>query len=265
MNIRRRSHDAAEALRQYILVRLNSGELRKGDQLPTEREMTELFGSSRATVRRTLALLETEGILAREVGRGTFVRSLPIGTAPSGADTGSHVPMLKELAGLPRLASPTDVMDLRLVLEPAVIAEAVLRASPADLEEMDKCLDRAKRAATLEEFEHWDDMLHRSFAAASRNPMYIAIYALIGSVRLEAQWGELKKRTLTDQLKEAHFQEHVTIVEAVRRRDGVEAAKLMFDHLSHIRYNMFGRQLPWHSSEPGSQKTHRNLNKSVGS
>lgn len=242
MNIRQRSHDAATALRQHLLARLGSGELQPGDRLPTERELSETFGSGRATIRRTLAALEAEGVLTREVGRGTFVRAVPQAARTALATGGAPAPrgLAQELAGLPRLASPADVMELRLMLEPLVIEQAVLRGSPADIEAMDACLHHAQRAATLEEFEHWDDMLHRSFAAASRNPMFVAIYALVGAVRLEAQWGALKRRTLTAALKKKHFQEHVAIVDAVRGRDAAQASALMLRHLRHIQANMFG-------------------------
>lgn len=242
MNIRQRSHDAATALRQHLLARLGSGELQPGDRLPTERELSETFGSGRATIRRTLAALEAEGVLTREVGRGTFVRAVPQAARGGLATGGAPAPrgLAQELAGLPRLASPADVMELRLMLEPLVIEQAVLRGSPADIEAMDACLHHAQRAATLEEFEHWDDMLHRSFAAASRNPMFVAIYALVGAVRLEAQWGALKRRTLTAALKKKHFQEHVAIVDAVRGRDAAQASALMLRHLRHIQANMFG-------------------------
>ena len=245
MNIRQRSHDAATALRQHLLARLGSGELQPGDRLPTERELSETFGSGRATIRRTLDALEAEGVLTREVGRGTFVRAVPQAAragAAGAAGGGAPAPreLAQELAGLPRLASPADVMELRLMLEPSVIEQTVLRGSPADIEAMDACLHHAQRAATLEEFEHWDDMLHRSFAAASRNPMFVAIYALIGAVRLEAQWGALKRRTLTAALKKKHFQEHVAIVDAVRERDAAQASALMLRHLRHIQANMFG-------------------------
>ena len=245
MNIRRKSHEAAAALRTRLLSQIGSGELRPGDRLPTERELSEAFGSGRATIRRTLDALEAEGLLTREVGRGTFVRAVP-GAAGVSATPSAHAnpplprELAQELAGLPRLASPADVMELRLMLEPLVIEQAVLRASPADIEAMDACLHGARRSTTLEEFEHWDDMLHRSFAAASRNPMFSAIYALIGAVRLESQWGDLKRRTLTAALKKKHLQEHIDIVEAVRQRNAAKACALMLGHLRHIQANMFG-------------------------
>ncbi len=53
--------------------RMESGDLKAGDVLPTERELQQTFGVSRAPVRQALAKLETEGRIRRIPGRGTEV------------------------------------------------------------------------------------------------------------------------------------------------------------------------------------------------
>lgn len=248
MNIRERSREVGKALRRYVVGRIASGQLQPGDKLPTERELVDMFGGGRGTIRKALESLEQEGMIGREVGRGTFVKKVP-GTAATHAPfahrqlsaIGSlNAPDLTDLPSISRLASPADVMELRLMLEPSVVEQAVSRASQTEIETMYECLEQARNSQTLEDFEHWDDMLHRSFAAASRNPLFTAVYAMVGAVRLEAQWGELKRRTLTDEMKKKHFDEHVRIVDAVRNRDAHTARAEMQEHLDHIRKNMFG-------------------------
>jgi DNA-binding FadR family transcriptional regulator len=248
LNVRQRSREAADALQRHVLAGIASGKLKAGDRLPTERELAGMFGGGRATVRRVLAEFETQGLIGREVGRGTFVRETTAWAAPATAPAARRAPgpvapgvaAILDSVAISERSSPADVMELRLMLEPHVIELAVSRASKADIDAMDDCLQQARRARTLEDFEHWDDMLHRSFAAASRNPLCMAIYDLVGSVRREAAWGELKRRTLTEALKKAHFDEHVKIVDAVRARDAMAARRLMQQHLEHIRRNMFG-------------------------
>lgn len=249
MNIRERSREVAKALRRHVAGRIASGQLQPGDKLPTERELVEMFGGGRSTVRKALEALEKDGLIGREVGRGTFVKQSassasaahpPFAHRQLSAIGSLHAPDLADLPSISRLASPADVMELRLMLEPQVVEQAVSRASQHEIDTMYDCLEQAKQSKTLEEFEHWDDMLHRSFAAASRNPLFTAVYAMIGAVRLEAQWGELKRRTLTDEMKKKHFDEHVRIVDAVRGRDAQAARVEMQQHLDHIRKNMFG-------------------------
>jgi DNA-binding FadR family transcriptional regulator len=247
-NVRERSKEVAKTLRRYVVSRISSGQLQTGDKLPTERDFVEMFGGGRSTVRRALEALETEGVIGREVGRGTFVKQakVAVGAHPHFAHRqlsaiGSlHAPDMADLPSISRLASPADVMELRLMLEPQVVEQAVRRASQAEIDTMYDCLEQAKHSKTLEEFEHWDDMLHRSFAAASRNPLFTAVYAMVGAVRLEAQWGEIKRRTLTQEMKKKHFEEHVRIVDAVRSRDAQAARTEMQLHLDHIKKNMFG-------------------------
>lgn len=50
-----------------------SGRFALGDRIPTEAELVAEYGVSRITVRQALTLLDKEGLVRREVGRGTFV------------------------------------------------------------------------------------------------------------------------------------------------------------------------------------------------
>jgi len=62
-----------EQLRQYVIDRLKSGQLKPGDEMPTERALAEQVGVARGTVTRSLAALEQQGLIRRIQGRGTFV------------------------------------------------------------------------------------------------------------------------------------------------------------------------------------------------
>jgi GntR family transcriptional regulator len=60
-------------LRQALHDRVTSGEWRPGDQIPTIRELGELYGVSRITVVQALDELSHEGLLVRWQGKGVFV------------------------------------------------------------------------------------------------------------------------------------------------------------------------------------------------
>jgi GntR family transcriptional regulator len=60
-------------IHQYINDKIKSGEWKPGNQIPTERELTDLFGVSRMTLRHALTILSQEGVIVREVGRGSYV------------------------------------------------------------------------------------------------------------------------------------------------------------------------------------------------
>ena len=61
-----------EDLKEMIL----RGELRAGDKLPSENELSQQYAVSRQTVRKALSILENEGFIYAEHGRGTFCSEL---------------------------------------------------------------------------------------------------------------------------------------------------------------------------------------------
>ncbi len=233
-NVRGRAHDAAEEIRRFIEQGVASGQLKTGDRLPTERELASNFDTGRNTVRRTLIALEQEGRIDRHVGRGTFI-------APAQADAPAAPPLhVMSASQIARTASPLDLMELRLSLEPSVARLCVQRASATEIARMQEIVKASESAPDLQAFEDLDDELHRTIALATRNPLFAAIAAIITAVRNEAEWGGLKKRTLTDQLRTKHRLEHAAIVDAIQRREEDAARAAMEAHLREVKAMMFG-------------------------
>ncbi len=71
-------------LKEHIIQKITQGELRPGDQIPSQYELCEQYQMSHMTVRRALNELRKEGILRSIPGKGTYVAS-PTQTADSGA------------------------------------------------------------------------------------------------------------------------------------------------------------------------------------
>jgi GntR family transcriptional regulator len=65
-------------LKERLVQRITSGVWPPETRLPSERELCDLFGISRITVRQALDQLVTEGRLVRSHGRGTFVALTPV-------------------------------------------------------------------------------------------------------------------------------------------------------------------------------------------
>jgi DNA-binding FadR family transcriptional regulator len=218
----------ADTLRSALKRELLSSRWQIGDRLPTERELGERYGLARNTVRRALESLEQEGLIRRHVGRGTFK-----------AGSGSK-PMTQaepwELEG----ASPADVLECRLVFEPGFAPLVVARASQADLDRMEECLKGADAATDTTGFEVWDAALHDAFAVATRNQTMVTMARALARVRLQAEWGQLKARSMTPERKIALQIEHRAIVDAFRYRDKTAARERMREHILHVQDYMFG-------------------------
>lgn len=63
-------------IKQHLLNQIHTGKVKPGEKLPSEKELTDLFSVSRITVRNALAELQSEGMISRVSGKGTFVSQL---------------------------------------------------------------------------------------------------------------------------------------------------------------------------------------------
>ncbi len=221
--------DSAATLRDAILDNLKSRLWRAGQRLPTERELSDAFGLSRSTVRRVLQEFKRKRLITQTVGSGTYV-SEEVHAA------------LADLAqgGAAMATSPAELMAARLVLEPALIEMAIGNATAADFSRMDECNVQAEAASTLEQFEHWDAMLHEAIADAAHNNFISSVFRLMNQVRTQGEWGVLKRRSATPQRRLEYQRQHRELVAALKQRDAEMARALCLAHLLQVRTNMLG-------------------------
>jgi DNA-binding FadR family transcriptional regulator len=213
----------AAGLQRALAAALQAGRWQPGERLPTERALSETYGVARNTLRRALDGLERAGLLERHVGRGTFRKAA------------SPAPTPEEEA-----LSPAAVLESRLLLEPQMLALAVLRATPADLMRMEDCLRGTDAAGTLAEFEHWDAALHDAFAQATHNAAVVGMSRSLARVRERTDWGQLKARGNTPGHRATLQTQHHAMVAALRARDRDGARQAMRAHILFIQAYMMG-------------------------
>lgn len=221
----------AQIAYDHLQRTIASGLWRPGEQMPTERTLAQSLGMARNTVRRALDMLEAEGRIARGVGRGTFLVEVDVGEERNGTA------LLLPAAFMN--ASPAEVMEARILLEPAVAELAVARATLADFTELDRCLTESEAARTIPEFEHWDGALHRALVAACRNELLDAFYAVLNRIRDNAEWGMLKERSLTPERRAGYQKHHRAIVAALKARDPTATRDMVKVHLIAVRDALF--------------------------
>lgn len=207
-------------------------------QLPPERQLSEQLGVGRNTIRKALALLESDGAVVRHVGRGTFIRS----------EAGSAPPQLQALALGGALAidssvglSPRELMEVRYALEPATAELAALAARQPDLEQMQECMRRREEASHLDDYEHWDYALHMSIAKATHNSLLIEMLDLINRMRRSAQWRKFRGPSIKPNQRQVSNAQHREIVHAICRADPEAAFAAMRSHLNLVsgRYQLY--------------------------
>jgi DNA-binding FadR family transcriptional regulator len=222
--------DPTALLRETLLDKLKSGIWRAGHRIPTERALCAEYGLGRSAVRRVLGQLKDAGLITQTVGSGTYV-SERIATL---------LPALEPAAAMASV-SPAELMEARMTLEPAIVEMVIRHATPADFARMAQCCEQAEAARTLEDFEHWDGLLHEVIAEAAHNSFVSQVFKLMNQARAQGEWGMLKRRSVTPERRTAYQQEHRQLVAALRERDLERALECTRGHLQHVQRNLLGR------------------------
>jgi DNA-binding FadR family transcriptional regulator len=239
-NIRTRAATGANALVQLIESNIADGSWTAGFRLPPERDLEKQFGVSRNTLRKSLKLLQDKGRIVRHVGRGSFVAP-PRQDLSQSRQPDAFVPVSADSLVL-RIhgASPAEIMEVRLVVEPAAIELAALRANAGDVRRIRDCLTQSEQAGEIGDFEHWDGQLHVAIVAASKNSLLMDLYATMNETRNQPEWLRLKHRSLTPERRRTYQEQHRRIVDALADRDAVTARNELRDHLLLVRSNLLG-------------------------
>jgi DNA-binding FadR family transcriptional regulator len=222
----------AKALATWLHDEILSGRLREGVKLPAERQLSEQFGASRGAVRRVLQDLRERGLITQTVGSGTFVQA---GAMRSLSLPGQHA---GDTIAMP--TSPAELMEARRLIEPMMLKLITHHATTLDFARMTECIERSEAAGTIEEFEHWDGELHRTFALATHNSFFVKVYELMNEVRDQGEWGRLKRLTLTPERRKDYETQHRAIVAALCDRDAEQAGNALKAHLRHVEQDLFG-------------------------
>lgn len=246
-NIRERASRSVTALVDLIDMNIASGAWQPGTKVPTERELEVEFNVSRNTLRKGLRHLEDAGKIVRQVGRGSFVaanapktkelRSAvdhPAPIAPPSIEASQSIDLLRQIQG----SSPVDIMEVRLIIEPAVVELAAHRASAADLSQLENCIRQMDMAADIPEYEYWDGMFHMGIVSCAKNDLLATLYKAVNNTRNQREWESLKKRAVTPERRARYHEQHRQILAALCNRDAPNAREMMTEHLRMVRDNL---------------------------
>jgi GntR family transcriptional regulator, transcriptional repressor for pyruvate dehydrogenase complex len=213
-------------LRQQIL----SGRLRPGDLVPTERELREAFGVSRATVREALHGLVASGFLERRSNQ-LYVRER------------SEIPDSEiDYAELAARLSVEDVYETRKALESTAIRAAAQNWTDGDIGELRVILDRM-RPGTGADYHEADVEFHTTIVRISRNAVLLQVYENSKHLffRLPSFWRVFAGHDADTAKAITGYEGHAPLVDAIERRDGDEAVRRNDELLDRVAATLVRR------------------------
>lgn len=195
--------------------------MRPGDKLPAERELAEMLGVSRSSIRDAIRRLELMGLVEPRQGAGTVVREIsPDALVNPLANVIQHK---RQLVG--------ELLDFRRMLEPPLAGRAATHASEEDVAAMEEILRRQGvkvRGGDVAVEE--DSEFHYRIAMASGNSVVLKVLDVVMDLLRQT-----RERSLQSEGRpQKSLAGHRRILSAIRRHDAASAQTAMQQHIADV-------------------------------
>lgn len=209
---------------EQITNAIIAGELRPGDRIPTELELSESFEVGRNSVREAVKVLESFGVLRIRRSEGTFVAE--------GFNKQMLDPMLYGL--ILQKDAAVEIMELRQVFDTGIIQLVSDHATPQDLTLFRNALAELEGVAsdiraTPEQVLEADVAFHAAIIGAMKNPLLAGVAGYIDRITIPSRVRTMRT-ILNCGLREGFISLHTRIVEVIEQREPSSIAETVKDH-----------------------------------
>ncbi len=213
--------DVVDQIEDAIL----SGQLKPGDTLPSERDLKDMFQTSRGTLREALRVLEQKGLIEIKlgVGGGSVVKAAPLEQVCNGLDL---------LVRFQKL-SLQQLAEFREGVESRVAEIAARRAEPPDVAILEDLLEKAHRSvnrgvAYWRQFVEIDKQIHQALANSTGNPMYSVVNQMVHN---NIQRYYEKFLPWNEEMLQENYQDLKDIIQCVKDGRATQARDLANRHV----------------------------------
>lgn len=208
-----------DRIKDYI----QENKLNPGDRLPTEKELSEMFGVSRTPVREALSVLEASGLTISKQGGGSMIQEASLTNVME--ETQFEFVDAQEVLNL---------LETRIILETEAARLAALRANDENLVHIKEQLDRLKDTQKDHYVGHQEDIdFHLAIAKASHNPiLYQNIENMLRLYEKAIRFSLMKNMGISEKRAQV-LKEHEQIYNAICERNGEKSKNNMNEHLEN--------------------------------
>ncbi len=212
-----------ESAIEQIMDLVKRSELKPGDKLPPERELAEKLSISRGSLREAFRVLESKGLIKSKAGGGRYIREI----RKNGYNNTENIILSLEKSSI------LELLEAREMLEVKIAVIAAQRATPEDMELIEKALNKVKEEEELkgDKKTESDTEFHLAIASASHNFVFTNIIRL----HLDLLKGTREKTQQIPGRREERWREHQAILQAIKEHDTKKAGEAMLKHLRNVR------------------------------
>lgn len=215
---------------EQIQEMIMNGDLKKGDKLPSERELSSLLDVSRTSIREALRSLEIIGLIESRQGEGTFIRE--------NVESNLFEPLSVMFMLSDR--KPQDVLEIRKIIEVEAARLTSKKINEEQKKELEGIMNQFRNAKNEKVSSEMDKKFHYKITEYTGNylmlSLFNAIESLITSFIVDARWEIYDINKGEDFL----INQHQAIFDAIVKNEPDKAAKAMREHLEYI-YNVIDK------------------------
>ncbi|MCR3761045.1 FadR/GntR family transcriptional regulator [Clostridium felsineum] len=213
-----------EQVIEQFKTMIADGTLKKGDRLPSERELVSQLGVSRASIREALSALQMIGFVEARHGEGNFIRE---NFEESLIDPFLLIFMLNG-------SNKEQILELRRIIEVETAAIAAEKINNEEIEKLEECLNGLLEAQDEVLKGKYDKEFHYNIAKASKNILIVNMLNAVSSL-MDAFITEARGKILmVEGNKDVLMNQHSALLKALKNHDPKAASKAMREHLDLI-------------------------------
>lgn len=199
-----------------------SRELKPGDRLAPEKELSESLGLSRSSLREAVKALEVIRVLDVRRGDGTYVTSL---------EPKLLLEAMAFVVDIHQDSSVLELFEVRRILEPAAAAMAAARATPKDIVSLRDLVTKLDEHTSIDDLVSHDMQFHRLISTMSGNAYLTSLLDGLSGKTLRARvWRGLTQ----EHAVERTLAEHLAIVDALASGDAELVRSQVTVHISGV-------------------------------
>ncbi|WP_238534098.1 FadR/GntR family transcriptional regulator, partial [Pseudomonas chlororaphis] len=213
-----------EQVADEIRAGIINGVYLPGSRLPSERDLAQRFMVSRPAVREAIGALQNEGMVVTRLGSGTYVAERVMEQPSMQGDSRSEADF-----------SPNSVLEVRLLIEPAIARLAARRGKRnAQAEHYLAQMAGVKDVNDISQQALWsesDRLFHRQLAVMTEDALMVKIADEVSASMAQPLWNRLRDDGIYDANRiQLYVAEHRLIYEAIVTGDEEAAAFYVENH-----------------------------------
>jgi GntR family transcriptional regulator, transcriptional repressor for pyruvate dehydrogenase complex len=218
-----------EQVIEQIKEMITSGQLKKGDRLPPERELVEHLQVSRTSIREAIRALQIIGLVECRQGGGNFIKE--------SFENSLFEPL--SIMFVLQNSKPEEILELRKIVEVETAALAAEKITEKDLKDIKAIIEQLRDSQDEEVSSKLDKQLHYRIAHASGNFLVVSVLSAVSSL-MDSFIKDARDMILRQkENKEVLMEHHENIYNALLNHDKKKAAEAMRKHLDLVNEYLF--------------------------